>query len=694
MKLIKLNLVHCILFWVCALSVHAQINPSEVKIIRDSFGVPHIKAPTDAGAAYGLAWANAEDDFTTMQLGYLAGNALLSKHLGLSGASADFVAQLIRSDEFVATHYESDISKEFKAVLEGFCEGLNAYADSHKKEILVPELFPFTPQKLLAYTYLQLFVMSDATQLVQAITTNQMDRLTPKESVEGSNTFALNSAKTADGATYLAINPHQPLEGPTGWYEAHIQSDEGTNIIGALFPGAPTILIGTNTSLGWSHTVNKPDKADIFQLTLDPRNKNNYLVDGQSLALEKHQARVHIRVLGLSIPVKKSFYTSIYGPTLKNKQGVYAVRTPSLFGIKALQQWWHMNKARNFSEFKRALAPQDIPGFNISYADKYDTIYYVSNARLPHRAAGYDWTKVVPGNTRKTLWDSYYDLQDMPQVLQPTSGYVYNTNHSPFISSGPEDLLNPEEFDASMGFERFNNNRSARFQELITPLEKVTWEDFTRIKFDRSLPARLAYTFMNVDELFELTPENYPGLSELIHRIQRWDRKADPQSIGAGNYAVFYYLARQQAAQQPEGIFSESATVAVLEQTKKYLLKHFQTTEVPLGDFMKVVRGQQEAPSFGLPDVLAAMHGEPYKQGTLKVTAGESYIQLVKFTIAGPEIHSVVPFGSSNRANSPHYADQMPLYLAGKTKSMPLDWDYWVAHGTKSYSPPNSVGTN
>ena len=121
-----------LLLLLCAPWAYAQINPSEINIIRDSFGVPHIKAPTDAGAAYGLAWANAEDDFNTMQLGYLAGNALLSKHLGLSGASADFVAQLIRADEFVATHYESDISKEFKAVLEGYCEGLNAYADRHK----------------------------------------------------------------------------------------------------------------------------------------------------------------------------------------------------------------------------------------------------------------------------------------------------------------------------------------------------------------------------------------------------------------------------------------------------------------------------------------------------------------------------------------------------------------------------------
>ena len=188
----------------------AQVNPKNVEIIRDTFGVPHIYAKTDAGAAYGLAWANAEDDFETMQLGYLAGNALLSKHLGLKGASADFVTQLIKGASFVEANYEAQVSEDFKKVLDGFCDGLNAYAKAHPKEVLVKSLLPFTPKKLMTYTYLQLFVMSDADKLVAAIASNKTIDLRPKESVTGSNTFAFNSKKTQDGSVYLAINPHQP----------------------------------------------------------------------------------------------------------------------------------------------------------------------------------------------------------------------------------------------------------------------------------------------------------------------------------------------------------------------------------------------------------------------------------------------------------------------------------------------------
>jgi len=66
------------------------------------------------------------------------------------------------------------------------------------------------------------------------------------------------------------FNSHQPLEGPVAWYEAHLCSNEGWNIIGALFPGAPSILHGCNQYLGWAHTVNGPDKLDIYQLELLP----------------------------------------------------------------------------------------------------------------------------------------------------------------------------------------------------------------------------------------------------------------------------------------------------------------------------------------------------------------------------------------------------------------------------------------
>ena len=113
MLLKKLSLL--LLLWTTA-SLQAQVNPKNVEIIRDAFGVPHIYAKTDAGAAYGLAWANAEDDFETMQMGYLEGNALLSKHIGLKGASADFVTQLIQSAAYVEANYDTEVSEDFKEV--------------------------------------------------------------------------------------------------------------------------------------------------------------------------------------------------------------------------------------------------------------------------------------------------------------------------------------------------------------------------------------------------------------------------------------------------------------------------------------------------------------------------------------------------------------------------------------------------
>ena len=84
-------------------------------------------------------------------------------------------------------------------------------------------------------------------------------------SSSGSNAFAFHPSRTTTGEAYLAINSHQPLEGPVAWYEAHLQSDDGLNIIGGLFPGGPCIFAGVNENLGWAHTVNNMDKVDIYQ---------------------------------------------------------------------------------------------------------------------------------------------------------------------------------------------------------------------------------------------------------------------------------------------------------------------------------------------------------------------------------------------------------------------------------------------
>ena len=517
---------------------YSQINPKNIDIVRDEYGIPHIYAQTDAEVAYGLAWANAEDDFTTIQEAYLAGNAMLSNYIGLKGAAADFITQFIGSKNLIEEKIGT-ISEDYMAVVEGYSQGLNAYASNNPDKVLYKKLFPITPKKMLMYSQLQLFISNEGAYWAGRILNNDTQDDFLDQNLTGSNVIAMNSSKTASGETFLAINTHQPLEGPTSWYEVHLNSEEGTNIIGTMYPGTPNILIGVNEYLGWSHTVNYPDKTDVFKLRM--KNKRKYIVDEEEYELEKLKAKITIKVLGIPIKINRKYFKSIYGPTLKNKSGYYSIRTPSLFNIRALEQWWRMGKSKNFSEFYNNLKMKELPGFNIGYADKYDTIFYMSNGIIPKRAEGYNWKGIVPGDTKKTLWTEYHNIEDLPQVIQPESGFIYNANHSPFKSTSADENPNEKNYNENMGYETYDNNRSTRLIELIESYDKVSYDDFKDIKYDNSFPSKFNYNFMDISiiETLKLQAEN--DLFELLDIIQKWDRKTDIDSQGAGIYGVLYY---------------------------------------------------------------------------------------------------------------------------------------------------------
>ena len=390
----------------------------------------------------------------------------------------------------------------------------------------------------------------------------------------------------------------------------------------------------------------------------------------------------------MNIPIKKKFYHSIYGPTLKNKTGVYAVRTTSTTNINAIEQWWKMNKATNFTDFYKALEMKALPGYNIGYADRNDTIFYISNGKIPIRAKGYDWTDVVPGNTLKTLWDTYYDIKDLPQVVSPASGFVYNANHTPFKSSGKADNPIAENFAKEMNFETYDNNRSTRLLQLLEEEERIDYERFKRIKYDHQLPTPLQYNFMDLNPLFEMKPADYPDVSVLLSEIQNWDRITNTTSYGAGAYASLYYQLRPFYDQLGgDRIFTHQALYKALKITKEHLKTYFNSDRIQLGDLQKLVRGTKELPIFGLPDVVTAMRGVPYKDGRIKITHGESYIGLVRFTPTKTYYESVISFGNSRRPESPHYTDQMELYADFKTKKMSFDREVVMKTAKRRYAP-------
>jgi acyl-homoserine-lactone acylase len=665
----------------------AQINPNNITIARDSFGIPHIFAKTDPEVAYGIAWAHAEDDFETLQLIALSGKAKLGSGLGKKGAEGDYVINLLRVRQTVDEQWNT-LSPDFLALIKGYVQGLNAYAKAHPKEIKYKQAFPFDEKEYMTAVVFSITLFCGVDKVLPDILGGRVATL-PGFNPQGSNAFAMNSNKTTTGESFLAINAHQPNTGPVAFYEAHLQSEQGWNMLGGLFPGGCLIFHGTNENLGWAHTVNYQDKIDVFQLEINPANKNQYKFDGEWINLEEDKAR--LKVKGIPVTIGKKIWNSKYGPTVKTDKGVFSIRVPAAMDIKALEQWYRMNKANNFTEFYKAVSMMSLPMFNITYADRYDTIFYISNGKMPRRNPDtqYDWKNTVPGNTSATLWTEFKPITELPQYINPASGYLFNTNHSPFLATAAANNLDKNKFDKNDGYETYHNNRSQRVTELITS-DKVDYNRFKQIKFDQQLPAQLQYIY-GIDSMFNLPVADYPGLATVITNFQSWDKKSIASSKGAAIFLLTYYhLAGKLKGSVPRQI-TKAEAVETFQYVNDYMLKHFGKTDLVLGDVQKLVRGDDARPAWGFPDVMTPSFSEPYKNGMWKVTGGDAYICFVRFPKDGslPLIESVNTFGASMNPESPHFNDQMTMFQNQQTKRMTLDKKEVLRTAKKIYNPGN-----
>lgn len=693
----------------------------DVTIKRDDFGVPHIFGKTDADVAYGLAYANCEDDYDTMEQGLFLSRGEIGMREGREMAPFDYLVKLFKFREVVEEQYETDLPEDTRALLEAYADGMNHYAALHPEEVHPDAPYPATGQDIVAGFVIKspMFFGMDryARKLLDE---NYHPEIAEKETVAevrttadglkfakdvsfagpgfltgdteiGSNTFAVAPSRTADGSTFLNINSHQPFTGPVAWYEAHLKSEEGLDIVGGVFPGTPIILHGHNQHLGWAHTVNKPDLVDLYALELNPENENQYMYDGEWLDFERDEVTLKVKLWGgIKIPVTRETLHSVHGPAMRTPSGaVYAIKYAGYGDITQVEQWYRMNKATNIDAFEEALRIQGIASFNIGYADKDGNIWYVYNAKFPKRAPGWDWSKVLPGNISETNWTEYEPFEAMPQIRNPEAGYVYNCNGSPFLSTAVSENLDPDDFSPTLGFEDHDTNRELRAFELLDADDSISWEEFYAIKYDTkySEQSRAAHYKTSIPENVK---SDDPVVREAIEVLKRWNLDTDLE-----NTSTAVAVMSMEPVVRAE-IFGQKVPDInkVFVEKAKLLHETFGKVDVPWGEVNHLVRGDLSLPIEGGPDTLRAVYGSwDAEAQQLAAEAGDCYVLLVRWDKDG-NMHSesIHQFGSATLdPESPHYADQAKLFVKTEMKPTRMNEADLAGHITREYRPGEEV---
>lgn len=653
-----------------------------VTILRDAWGIPHVFGKTDADTAFGFAYAHAEDNWPLLELVLAAARGKLSLvKLSSSALANDYLVGLLGIASEVDAQYEKALSPEFRRVLEAYARGANYYAALHPREA-DPRLLPVTGKDIAAGFLHKLPLFMGLGDAIRRARASGAPRATPAAQASrdpgaggtwllGSNAHAVAPWRSADGVARLNVNSHQPWEGPVAWYEAQLVSEEGWNMTGGAFPGAPFILHGHNDHLGWAHTVNRPPLVETVRLEMDPSGALRYRVAGGWEALRPIDVTIEIDLGLFTIPWTKKAYQSRYGPALETPSGWVAFRWAGMGRlIGAPEQWFLMNKARDLASFKQAMRRQAIPMFNTVYADR-ENIYYVYNALLPLRAKDGTWTGYLP-----------YDR--LPQVENPPSGFVQSCNASPFqTTTGPG---NPSlaDYDPALGIETRMTNRAVRSLELFGGARKISAADFQRFKFDRAYSrASPLYREAIAPLLEQYRPRNDDEKRGLA-LLAAWDGVADDTSRAAAlgvltlrPIAVARELERDAVAPPSRETFADAVA---------FLLRHFGRLDVPLTTVQRLRRGSLDLPLGGGPDVLNAAYSR-IEGGHLVGELGDSYVLLVEFRKEGARSWAIHQYGDSEIPGSRHYADQAPLFVARTLRETWRTREAIEAHLERAYPP-------
>jgi acyl-homoserine-lactone acylase len=638
------------------------------EILWDTFGVPHIFAEDAESLFYAFGWAQMEahGDLILRLYGQARGRA--AEYWGKDQLDSD--RRVLRAGiPTRARTWLHEQTPEARRFLEAFVKGMNDYA-GRKPDSLDPKrrvVLPVEPQDVLAHVQRVIHFTFVAGE--------ELERARERYEERGSNAWAIAPARSASGHTLLVANPHLPWGDLFTWFEAHLQAP-GVNATGATLVGQNLLGIGFNEHLGWTHTVNTIDAADLYELTLA---EGGYRFDGVVRAFETETHVVKVRQDDGSLAEEKLVAKrSVHGPVVEEGPGkALALRVAGLDQANLADQYWHMLRATSVSEFESALRSLQMPMFTVMYADRDGHVLHLFGGRVPVRPPGdYDWSGIVPGDTSKTLWTTTHGYAELPRVMNPPTGWLQNANDPPWTTTFPP-ALDPDRYPRYMAPREmgFRPQRSAR---MLAEDEEITWDELLADKHS----TRMELADRILDDLARAVGKfgNQEG-KRAMAVLDRWDHTADNASRGSVLFAEWYRRVREgspfalkwderRPRETPDGLASPQAAALALDGALRAVEKDFGAPDVSWGEVYRLRRDGVDLPANGGSGELGIFRVtgfEKAKDGRYQARGGDSYVAVVEF--ARPlRARTLVGYGNWSQRGSRHRLDQLQLYSRKELK--------------------------